>query len=279
MPQKASSTMGIGVGATQELSLRLSVASLARVLFKHPQAEHEMLALERTATLRETEAGRQVTVKAQPFGGAVRLRDVSALRALIGDFHFDSERSRSEGDFRIQIRSSDWEIVKRFCLQHLQHEDMSVIEAGPERELVEEFADALKVKITSSQYRLTPTSPVIENAPAITGNIHATGHPTVRIYNVFEVRILDPSLAKAMLANSEGYSDQDLQELALQDARRGGKGRANAILALPVASLTKTYLAMSLDARDAPVTVEGHYLDGNVPAVLEEITVPKFQRL
>jgi hypothetical protein len=39
------------------------------------------------------------------------------------------------------------------------------------------------------------------------------------------------------------------------------------------------YLAMSPGARDAPVTVEGHYLDGNVPAVLEEITVPRFQRL
>ncbi len=57
MRRKASSAMGIGVGATEEPSLRLSVASLARVLFKHPQAEHEMLALERTATLRETEAG------------------------------------------------------------------------------------------------------------------------------------------------------------------------------------------------------------------------------
>ncbi|MEJ2559069.1 MAG: hypothetical protein P8186_23215 [Anaerolineae bacterium] len=279
MPRKASSAMSIGVGATQELSLRLSVASLARVLFKHPQAEHEMLALERTATLREAGDGPQVTVKAQPFGGAVRLRDASALQALIGDFHFDSERSRSEGDFRIQIRPSDWEMVKRFCLQNLQHEDMSVLEAGPERELAEEFADALKVKITSSQYGLTPMGHVIENAPAITHNIHAAGHPTVRIYNVFAVRILDPSLARAMLANSEGYSDQDLQELALQDARRGGKGRANAILALPVALLTKAYLAMSPGERDAPVTVEGHYLDGNVPAVLEGITVPKFQRL
>jgi hypothetical protein len=178
MPRKASSAMGIGVGATEELSLRLSVASLARVLFKHPEAEHEMLALERTATLRGTEAGSQVTVKAQPFGGAVRLRGVSALQALIGDFHFDSERSRSEGDFRIQIRPSDWEIVKRFCLQYLQGEDMSVLEAGPERELAEEFADALRVKITASQYGLTPMGYVIENAPAITQPAQAA--PRVR---------------------------------------------------------------------------------------------------
>jgi hypothetical protein len=36
---------------------------------------------------------------------------------------------------------------------------------------------------------------------------------------------------------------------------------------------------MSPGARDVPVTVEGHYLGGNIPAVLEGITVPKFQRL
>jgi hypothetical protein len=126
-----------GVGATEELSLRVSVASLARVVFEHPRDRHPMLALERVATLRERESGQHVTVKAQPFGGAVRLRDVSALQVLIGDFHFDSVRSRDEGDFRIQIRPSDWERVKRFCLQHLQGDDESVLEAGPERELVE----------------------------------------------------------------------------------------------------------------------------------------------
>ncbi len=270
--------MNIGIGATKELSLRVSVASLAKVLFNHPQAGHPMLALERKATLREGESGQDVTVKAQPFGGAIRLRDVSALQSLIGVFHFDSQRSRSERDFRVQIRPSDWETVKRFCLQRLRDEDESVLEAGPERELIEEFADALAISITLGQYRLKRIGPVIENTPAHTDNIHAVGSPTVRIYNVFEVGIVDPSLATAMLSNSEQYSDQDLQELALQDARYGGKGRANAILALPLELLTSAYWAVSPEARDAPVTVEGHYLDGNVPAVLEDVVAPKFQR-
>ena len=278
MRHKASSVMDIGAGATDELSLRVSVASLAKVLFKHPQAEQIMLALERTATLRETEDGQHVTVKAQPFGGAIRLRAVSALQALIGDYHFDSERSRSQGDFRLQIRSSDWEKVKRFCLQHLQDEDESVLESSPERELVEEFAETVQIRLASTQYRLKRIGAVIEHAPAITDNIHAAGYPTVRIYHVFEVRIVDPSLAMALLSNSERYSDQDLRELALQDARRGGKGRANAVLALPVALLTNAYRTMSPEARDAPVTIEGYYLDGNVPAVLEGVAVPKFQR-
>jgi len=268
-----------GVGATEELNLRVSVASLARVVFEHPRDRHPMLALERVATLRERESGQHVTVKAQPFGGAVRLRDVSALQELIGDFHFDSGRSRAEGDFRIQIRPSDWERLRFFCLRHLQGDDESVLEAGPERELVEEFSDALHIRIAPAQYRLKPMGLIVENEPTNTDNIHATHSPTVRIYSVFEARILDPTLARAMLGNSERYSDQDLDTLALQDARRGGKGRANAILALPVALLVNTYRAMSPETRNAPVTIEGHYLDANVPAVLGEVSVPRFQRL
>ena len=42
----------IGVGATDELSLRVSVATLVRVLFKNPSDDELLLALERKATLR-----------------------------------------------------------------------------------------------------------------------------------------------------------------------------------------------------------------------------------
>jgi hypothetical protein len=269
----------MGVGATEELSLRVSVASLAKVIFEHPQDGHAMLALERVATLRETEARRRVTVKAQPFGGAVRLRRASALRELIGDFHFDSPRSRAEGDFRVQIRPSDWEAVKRFCLEHLQDEDESVLEAGPERELAEEFADTLHIGLTSTQYRLKRMGVALEEAPVVTDFIHAAGSPTVRIYHVYHVDVLDPSLARAMLDNSARYTDQALQALALHDARSGGKGRANAVLALPVELVTRAYQAMAPEERDAPITVAGHLLHGNVPALLETVAVPKYQRL
>jgi hypothetical protein len=269
-----SDQIDIGVGATEELSLRVSAATLARVVFKHPEEDHLMLALERLATLRETEVGQQVTVKAQPFGGAVRLRSLSGLGELIGDFHFDSERSRSERDFRLQIRPSDWQRVKRFCLQHFQDEDETTLESTPDRELAEEFADTLKIRISSAQYWLKRIGPVIENDPTTTGNIYAVGRPTVRIYQVCEVCIVDSSLARAILANSERHSDQHLQALALQDAKSGGKGRANAALALPLELLTKAYLSMPAQRRASIITIEGHYLDGNVPAVLADVLGP-----
>ena len=42
----------IGIGATAELSLRVSVATLVRVLIQNPNDDELMLALERKATLR-----------------------------------------------------------------------------------------------------------------------------------------------------------------------------------------------------------------------------------
>jgi hypothetical protein len=102
----------IGVGATEELSLRVSVASLVSVLFDGPEDRRTMLALERTATLREIEGRPEVTVRAKPFGGGVLLTNPQALKGLIGHFHYDSKRSRRERDFRIQIQPASWEKVK-----------------------------------------------------------------------------------------------------------------------------------------------------------------------
>src|ERR1700690_705437 len=97
-----------GIGATEELSLRVSVATLVRVLFRNPRDGDLMLALERKATLHKAENERIVEVKCQPFGGAIRILDLKRIQGLIGDFHFDSERSRSEQDFRIFIGPSEW---------------------------------------------------------------------------------------------------------------------------------------------------------------------------
>lgn len=265
----------LGIGATPELSLRVSVATLVRVIFKHPINGELMLALERKATLHET----KVEVKSQPFGGAIRILDLNALHDLIGDFHFDSERSRSEQDFRIFIRPSDWEAVQGFCINHFRGFDDSVLESDPTRELAEEFADALQISLKPTQYTLKLVGTVVEDDPVPTENIHARGHLTSRVYRIFEARILDASLSHAMLTNNEGYSHHDLQELALQDARNGGKGRANAMLALPLKLISDAYLAMSPEAPNTPISFEDNRLDESVAAILEGVTVPKYQRL
>src|SRR4026207_472329 len=103
-----------GIGATPELSLRVSVATLVRVVFKHPLNGEWMLTLERKATLQND----KVEIKSQPFGGAIRILDVNALHDLIGGFHFDSERSRSEQDFRLFIRPSSWSMLRESCIEH-----------------------------------------------------------------------------------------------------------------------------------------------------------------
>ncbi len=222
------------VGASKELSLRVSVATLVRVVFTYPENGNLMLALERKATLLSSENGTFIVVKSQPFGGAIRIHDLRTLQDLIGDFHFDSERSRSEQDFRIFIRPEDWSVVREFCVQHLNRIDDPIIETDPGRELAEEFADSLKINLMPDQYTLKRIATVVEDNPAPTENIHARGSLTSRVYRIFEAQIADSSLAYTMMRNNESISDQDLCELALKDSRNGGKGRANAILALPM---------------------------------------------
>jgi hypothetical protein len=268
-----------GIGATNELSLRVSVATLMRVLFENPRDGDLMLALERKATLHKTENGQVIEVKSQPFGGAIRILDLDAIHDLIGDFHYDSERSRSEQDFRIFIRPTDWTTVRQFCIQHFSHVDDPILETDPTRELAEEFADALKINLKPDQYNHKPVGTVSEDDPFPTENIHARGVPTVRVYRIFEAHITDSSLAHIMITNSESLSHQGLCELALKDVQNGGKGRANAVLTLPLKRISDVYLALPPIERNTPILFAENRLDETVSAVLEGIPVPKYQRL
>lgn len=233
-----------------------------------------MLALERKATLHKN----KVEVKSQPFGGAIRILDLGAIHDLIGDFHFDSERSRIEQDFRLYIRPSSWPVLREFCVQRLGRDNDLILETDPTRELVEEFADALKFNLQPEQYVSKPVATVVENEATPTENIHAKGIYTVRVYRIFETTITYPALAHAMLKNSENLSHKRMGELALEDARNGGKGRANAVFALSLRAITDTYLALSLKERNSPIFFEKNRLDETVSAVLEGIPVLKYQR-
>jgi hypothetical protein len=268
----------IGIGSTEDFSLRVSVATLSKVLFGHPERNELMLVLERTATWRKTNDGQVVIVKAKPFGGGLRLIDPRRLQALVGDFHFDNQRSHDEMDFRLQVRPQDWEPIKNFCLQHFREKD-SVLESSPERELLEEFEDALKMKVTPDDYLLMPLGVVVENTPSQTDNVRAPGNPTVRIYKLFEVRITSPRLIAAILESSQACEDRDLRNLAWKDKKAGGRGRANAVLALPYDLVTAAFLKLPSEKRGEPILIMGHQLDGNVLAIIDEIEAPKYQRI
>ena len=177
-----------------------------------------MLALERKATLiKDTNS---VGVRAQPFGGAVQLRRSRTLCTR------SSENSNSTAndpglykDFRILIRHSDWTQVKQFCLKHLRKADDTVVESGPSRELIEEFAEGLQVDLQPHQYVYQPAGFVVENNPTPTDNFYSRGLPTVKIYRIFEVKIVDKPLCLAMLTTSERFPDSALQTLAIKDAQ------------------------------------------------------------
>ena len=272
-------TFNPGVGATAALNLRVSVATLVRVLFKHPVSDELMLALERKATLYQANTGDFVSVKSQPFGGALRIHDLKSLQHLIGDFHFDSEESRAEQDFRIFIRGVDWERVLAFCLAHLGQSNDSVLESDPTRELTEEFADTLGVALKRDQLSLQAVGTVVEDRPSATENAHAQGYATSRVFRIFEVHVIDPTLASALTKNMQSYTDHELRGLALQDSQNGGLGRANAMLTLPFKEVSAAYTAILPEARNKPISFHDHQLDETVAAVLNDVRVPKYRRL
>lgn len=266
----------IGVGPTQELSLRVSVATLVRIVFPHPKNGIPMLALEHRATWFPRDDQDQVSVKVQPFGGAVRILELNGFLSQVGRFNFDSERSRSEQDFRVFIQPNSWEKVREYCLDHLSRDESSDLESNPSRELEEEFEDALGVQLQPEQYYIEPLKIIVENQPAPTANIYAVDTPTVRIYRVFNIQISDLSLHRMMIANSEQHPNLILQRMAFEDGQKTGRGRANAILAAPEAQIQAVYLSVPPEQRGNPLPFADTVLEGNVAAVLEDIFVPKY---
>jgi len=235
-----------------------------------------MLALERKATA--TQDG-SVNIRAQPFGGGVRILNPNSLKRMLGKIEFDSERSKQEQDFRILIPSAKWEMVKEYCLEHLGHPDDPEIESPPDRELVEEFEETLHVELKSDQYTTEPLGLVVEDNPIWTENWYARGYPTVRVYGVHKVKIVDVVLCEFMLDTSEKHSDLELGSLALKNLQQGGRGRVNSILTLPLNTVTNAYHALHPEMRYRKIMIEDHKLDESVSVILGEVEVPQYQRM
>lgn len=269
----------IGVGTTQELTLRVSVASLVEVLFVSPDNGRQMLALEHAAALQTGEERSDIAVTTKPFGGAVRLISPHALKDMIGDFHYDSYRSRQEGDFRILINPASWQLIKEMCREQVTIKGKSILDPGPERELAEEFEDCLRIRITPDQYDLQRRDLIVEEIPLATDNMRARGIPTVRVYYIYEAWIKSAELINGiLLADRKRYSDEHLRQIAKEDSKRGGRGKANAIVTLALDDVMNIYSSIPPERRSEPVRVGQYQLDGNVPAVLQDIDHPRYQR-
>ena len=109
--------------------------------------------------------------------------------------------------------------------------------------------------------------------------MRARGVPTVRVYYIYEAWIKSAELInKIVLTDTKRYSDEHLREMAREDSKRGGRGKANAIVTLPLDDVMDRYTSIPLERRSEPVRVGQYQLDGNVPAVLRNIDHPGYQR-
>jgi hypothetical protein len=168
--------------------------------------------------------------------------------------------------------------VQAFCLRHLRQGEDGPLETSPARELAEEFEDSLKIgRLPDQPWTLTPLGVAIEALPAPTTSSRAPGVPTVRIYNVHETRLRSPALIAAALANNAALSDEHLRQLAWEDRRRGGRGRANAVLALLLDTVVDAYRTAPIEERGNPLQFGGHLLDGNISVILPEVETRKYR--
>ncbi|MGW8314689.1 MAG: hypothetical protein ACWGNV_03740 [Bacteroidales bacterium] len=257
-----------GTGPSEGFNLRVSVGVLIRVLFHHPVDGQLMLALERTSTLIKAKGKSEVVVRTKPFGGGARILKPDELKDLIGNFNYDSKRSQEEGDFRILINHDNWGKIVALCREHLSGKRVGVIDFSPVRELSEEFQDSLHILITSNDYSLSPGGMRIEDELTPTENVNARGFPTKRIYYLYDAWLESSAIVAMTMENSRKYSDRDLEKMAVEEAKQGGKGRANAMLSLPLVQLLEFYRSVQHVSKDSPLSYRGHQLDGNIPAIL-----------
>jgi hypothetical protein len=252
--------------------LRVSVATYNQVVFPYPENGTLMLALERKATVLNDGS---VNVRAQPFGGGVKILHSKSLQGIIGDIQFDSERSKQEQDFRILIQSTQWDAVKQYCLLHLQDPNDLQLESAPDRELVEEFEETMGVELKPIQHSVQPMGFVIEDNPVWTENWYARGFLTVRIYRTYKVKIVDVNLCQTLMDTSQRVSDEMLGKQALENEN----GRANSVLALPLERVRQAFLALLPERRFANINVDNHKLDESVLVVLMDVDVPQYERI
>jgi hypothetical protein len=199
------------------------------------------------------------------------------LKEILGELNFYSVHSQEEADFRLLIPASGWEAVKEYCLAHLAKLDDAYLESAPARELSEELLEAVHVDLRIEQYSIHRMGFVIEDPTSLALHDHAGGRPTARIYNLFEVMIIDAALIRRILEANRRTSARDMISLALKGHQNRRKGWINSVLTLPIQLVMEEYLRLPKEARFRTVNIENHWLDASTLAILPEVEVAQYR--
>jgi hypothetical protein len=269
---------GIGIGSTADLNLRVSVANLVKLTFIQPKDQRTKLALERTATVMEDDGGHETIIRVKPFGGGVQIDDLVAFRKEVGEFHFDSQSSWEERDFRIYINSNHFAPIIQFCRRHLLGQG-AILESSPSRELVEEFYDTLGIELIAEHYQMHWSRIVVQGTPLPSGNPRSKGHPTVRVYSIHDVQVVDPEVIRLLINSCRSHYNEDLIAAAERAYLKGKSGRANAVLVLDYDELVAAYPELSWLDSDQVARFKGYDLEASVFAVLDGVDTEKYRYL
>lgn len=268
---------GIGIGPTDDLNLRVSVANLVKLTFIQPGNRRKKFALERTATIMD-DGGHVAIIKVKPFGGGVQIKDMDAFCKEVGEFHFDSQSSWKERDFRIYINSNRFTSLTQFCSNHLPGQS-AILESTPSRELGEEFYDTLGIELVAEHYLINWSRIVVQDTPLPSGNPRSKRHPTARVYSIHDVQVVDPEVIRSLIYSNRNHSNEDLIGVAKSAYLSGRPGRANAALVLDYDELVAAYPELPWIDGDQVARYKGYNLEANVFAVLDGVDTEKYRNL
>ncbi len=210
--------------------VRVSVGSLTLLTISDPLDQKEYFAFERRAT-GSSERGRKTwSTKSVPFGGAIKIKDKSALVDLIGDFDFDSDESRENNDFRIIVDRRKWKKIKIFCERSISQNNKRVIDFDPFDEIKEEIWKPTKIEVTRKKLSTKRIGTFANDFPVPTENINTPGKQTYRFYCLYNTRVVDQQLAKKLLKHADLRMDKECGFTAIKSRRTKGDGRYNSIL-------------------------------------------------
>lgn len=248
---------GIGIGKTDDLTLRVSAACLTLMILQ--RESEEMALFERVIRLDDKGV---LTTQLQPIGGATGIIDCYGLEAACGTYNFDSIAAAKESDLRIFIRPSQWALMRAFLESELIGVNTGVVESTPLREIREEVGELLGMYIDSSSFSTTRIGCHFQDLPR--ESVRKDGAETVRVFAIDEVRLSNPDL----IAQIEVYCTSHDFTSQLAELNRRSLKKSSGLCLMPLKDVVTAVSRCPEEDREKPIPLGELLLANNVYATV-----------
>jgi hypothetical protein len=207
-----------GIGATADLSMRVSSAVLTLCVVPSPEGPLAILE-------RKVEIGKKgLDMRAQPLGGGIAVLNVEALSKITGGFNWEDQKVARERDLRIYVNPDSWTFVRELLTTSFLDTlpGAPIVETTPVRELQEEIGDAAGVEVSESSMNISFAGLVFQD-PGCGAVAAKSSTPTARVFSVFDVVITDPALADTIMREASRPDSELIAEVTRRHEALAGR--------------------------------------------------------